>query len=67
MSTQSTEAVRLDEQDERARRAERVARMFARRAAQDVSGEPEWDIEDIEPVRFRRMVVEHDDPRSEER
>ena len=67
VSTQPSEAARLDEQDERARRAERVRAMLERWAAEDVSDEPDWDVEDIEPMRFRRAVVEPDDAKSDER
>ncbi len=66
MSTQHSEAARVDEQDERAQRAERVRAMLERWAAEDVSDEPEWDVDDIEPMRFRRVVVEPDDAKSDE-
>ncbi len=58
VSTRSSEAVQSDEKEERARRAERLAKMFARWAEQDVSDEPEWDIADIEPIRFRVPVLD---------
>jgi len=61
VSTQRSEAVRIDEQAERAQRAERVRAMLKRWAAEDVSDEPDWDVEDIEPVRFRRVVVDRDE------
>ena len=51
MSTQHSEAARLDEQDERAQRAERVRAMLDRWAAEDVSDEPDWDVEDTAPLR----------------
>ncbi len=36
--------------DAAAARAERIAAMLVRWEAEDVTGEPEWDVEDIEPV-----------------
>ncbi len=66
MSTQHSEAARVDEQDERAQRVQRVRAMLQRWAAEDVSDEPEWDVDDIEPMRFRRAVVEPDDAKSDE-
>lgn len=39
--------------EERAERAARIAAMLDRWAAEDVSDEPEWDLEDIQPVALR--------------
>ena len=36
----------------RAEQAARVAAMFERWAAEDVSAEPEWDVEQIERITF---------------
>jgi hypothetical protein len=44
------EAVRRKERQER---AARVAAMFERWSAEDVSGEPEWDADQISRVEFR--------------
>ena len=38
--------------DEAAERAARVRAMLARWKAEDTSGEPDWDIVDIEPMRL---------------
>ncbi len=57
MSAQQSEAALLDAQGERARRAERLTQMFARWEAEDMSDEPDWDVEDIEPMRFRTPVL----------
>jgi hypothetical protein len=35
---------------ERAERAARIAAMLDRWAAEDVSGEPEWDVADVQPM-----------------
>jgi hypothetical protein len=48
-----------------AERAARIAAMLDRWESEDVSGEPEWDVEDLEPIALR-----HDDahePRSQRR
>jgi hypothetical protein len=44
---------------ERADRAARIAAMLARweKEKEDVSGEPAWDIDDIEPLRFSGYVT----------
>jgi hypothetical protein len=39
---------------EMAERAARIAAMLARWEADDVSGEPEWSIEDLEPMTLRQ-------------
>jgi hypothetical protein len=36
----------------RAEQAARVAAMFERWATEDVSDEPEWDVDQVEPVAF---------------
>jgi hypothetical protein len=61
----STHPRQAFELDDRARRAERLAKMFARWEAEDVSDEPEWDVEQIAPLRFREAVVELEDPSDE--
>ena len=38
---------------ERLERAARVAAMFERWAAEDISEEPDWDVDQISPVEFR--------------
>ncbi|TMQ08184.1 MAG: hypothetical protein E6J90_41145, partial [Deltaproteobacteria bacterium] len=49
-----------DPNDEKARkkamaeRAARIAAMLARWETEDVSGEPDWSIDDIEPMTLRR-------------
>jgi hypothetical protein len=45
---------------ELAEQAAKVRAMLDRWAAEDVSGEPDWDVEDIEPLRFREVVIEPD-------
>ncbi|MBI4704878.1 MAG: hypothetical protein HY744_27555 [Deltaproteobacteria bacterium] len=39
-------------------RAARVRAMLARWAAEDARDEPDWDIEQIERLRFRQLVAE---------
>ena len=46
--------------DERSRRARRLKAMFDRWEAEDVADEPDWDVDDIEPIEFRVPVVESD-------
>jgi hypothetical protein len=41
--------------------------MLLRWAGEDVNDEPEWDVDAIEPVRFRRAVVEPDGAESARR
>ena len=60
MVAPTSQAAFLDAHDERAGRAERVRAMLKRWAAEDVSDEPVWDVEDIQPMRFRGAVVEPD-------
>jgi hypothetical protein len=43
---------------ERVERASRVLAMLARWAAEDVREEPEWDVEEIERISFRRMQTD---------
>jgi hypothetical protein len=38
--------------DDAAERAARIKAMLARWQAEDVSSEPHWDLEDIEPLRL---------------
>lgn len=61
MSSQHSQATHLDEQSERARRADGVRAMLRRWSAEDVSDEPDWDVASIEPLRFRGVVVEADE------
>lgn len=37
-----------------AERAARIAAMLDRWAAEDVSGEPDWSVDDVEPIALRR-------------
>lgn len=37
-----------------AERAARIAAMLDRWAAEDVSGEPDWSVDDLEPIALRR-------------
>ena len=39
-----------------AERAARIAAMLDRWAAEDVSGEPDWSVEDLEPIAIRRST-----------
>jgi hypothetical protein len=39
---------------ELAERAARIAAMLDRWASEDVSGEPDWSVDDLEPVALRR-------------
>lgn len=41
---------------EAAERAVRIAAMLDRWAAEDVTSEPEWDVEDLEPMTLRAPV-----------
>ncbi len=43
-----------------AERAARIAAMLDRWDAEDVSGEPEWDVEDLEPVKLRQPSASDD-------
>jgi hypothetical protein len=45
---------------ELADRAARVAAILDRWEAEDVSGEPEWSVEELEPVTFRRSSADHE-------
>lgn len=38
---------------EMAERAARIAAMLDRWAAEDVSGEPDWSVDDLEPIALR--------------
>jgi hypothetical protein len=42
---------------ERAERAARISAMLARWAEEDVSNEPDWDIEGVEPLKLSGYVV----------
>lgn len=48
----------------RAEQAARIAAMFERWAAEDVSEEPDWDVEQIERIRFSAPpdAIEHPAP-----
>ncbi|HEX4474555.1 MAG TPA: hypothetical protein VH142_05735 [Polyangiaceae bacterium] len=46
----------IDSATERAERAGRVAAMLDRWAAEETSGEPEWDVEDFDRVDFTRSL-----------
>lgn len=45
---------------ETAERAARVSAMLDRWAADDVSGEPEWSVEDIEPMTLRPTAADRE-------
>lgn len=45
---------------EAAVRAARVAAMLDRWEADDVSGEPDWSVEDIEPMTVRHSPVDRE-------
>jgi hypothetical protein len=45
---------------ETADRAVRVAAMLDRWDADDVSGEPEWNVEDLAPMTLRHSAVDHE-------
>ena len=45
-----------------AERAARIAAMLDRWDAEDVSGEPEWNVEDLEPMALRRASASDDKP-----
>lgn len=45
---------------ERAERASRVRAMLARWAAEDTSGEPDWDVEDFERLNLTRSLTDED-------
>ncbi|MCG8424023.1 MAG: hypothetical protein MJE77_39530 [Proteobacteria bacterium] len=62
----SNNAASTDEHTQRARRAQRLARMFERWDADNVSDEPEWDINDIEPLGFRVPLVESETDSNEQ-
>ena len=58
MAARVPEIPRVDEIDEakRALRARRVAEMLARWESEGVADEPDWDVNDILPVRFGSMT-----------
>jgi hypothetical protein len=41
-------------------RAQRIAAMLTRWQAEDVSGEPEWNLAEIEPLSFERTPVDRE-------
>jgi hypothetical protein len=43
-----------------AERAARIATMLDRWESEDVSGEPDWNVEDLEPVTLRRSADDRD-------
>lgn len=47
---------------ELAERAARIAAMLDRWEAEDVSSEPEWDVDDLEPMTFRRVPTDDHKP-----
>ena len=53
MSGGSNQARLLSAEEEAAERAARVRSMLERWAAEDVSGEPEWDVSDVAPLSLR--------------
>ncbi len=53
--------LKVDDQptsSDRAERAARIGAMLARWEQEDVSGEPDWDVEDIEPMRSSGYVTD---------
>ena len=48
---------------ELAERAARVAAMLDRWAAEDVSGDPDWSVEDLEPITLHHSI-ENEKPRT---
>jgi hypothetical protein len=42
----------------------RIAAMLDRWETDDISGEPEWNIEDVEPMTLRHSPVDHEKRRS---
>lgn len=50
----------IDPAGERAERAARVAAMFDRWAAEDVSGEPDWNVEGFERLSLTRSFAGED-------
>ena len=47
----------IDLAKDRAERAARVAAMLDRWAAEDTSGEPDWDVDDVERLNLTRTPV----------
>ena len=48
----------------RAEQAARIAAMFKRWAAEDVSDEPDWDVDQVEQITFSRPPAASEPPRS---
>jgi hypothetical protein len=53
----STKADDTATRKEAMERAARITAMLDRWAAEDVSGEPEWNVEDLEPMTLRTAVA----------
>jgi hypothetical protein len=51
--SRSTSPTDTASRKETAERAARITAMLDRWGAEDVSGEPEWSVEDIEPMKLR--------------
>ena len=45
---------------ETAERGARISTMLDRWDSEDVSSEPEWDVEELAPTTFRRSTADHD-------
>jgi len=50
----------IDPAKERAERAARVASMLDRWAAEDMSGEPDWEVEDFKRLDLTRSLSQKD-------
>jgi hypothetical protein len=62
MSIRSQNDQVVTREQERSERAARVTAMLERWAQQDVSREPEWDIDDVQRLRLGRVDAESDEP-----
>lgn len=52
------------EEAARADRARRIEAMLERWASEDCSDEPDWDVDEIEPLRLRVPIVEPEGERT---
>jgi len=62
MSIRSQNDQVVTREQERSERAARVTAMLEHWAQQDVSREPEWDIDDVQRLRLGRVDAESDEP-----
>jgi hypothetical protein len=63
-STVTAKPAELPSEVIRAEQAARVAAMFERWAAEDVSDEPDWDVDQVEQIAFSRPPAAAEPPRS---